>query len=371
MLRCSRCVLDDSVPDLSLDDKGVCRYCHIHDDMCRQYPLPGDTTLQAIAADVVAEGAGRAVNCIVGLSGGRDSCYLLYLAKHVLGLRPAAVSFDNGWDTEKATANQRTMVKALNVPHKVYGMDTEEYNGILRAFLEAGVPDADIANDIAITRVLYQAADDFGVKYILDGHCFRTEGIAPLGWTYMDGQYIKSVCADKVALRTFPNLELDYWLPRLEIKRPRFLYHMDYRKNDIADFLTRRFGWQWYGAHHAENLYTKWVSSVWLPMRFGIDKRKVELSALVRSGQMARDAALAELSTAVPMAGHFALSMQVMDRLALRPREMMALLNAPHRTHHAFETYQAYFRAHRAEFEHMAAEGKVPMSFVRKYCGEP
>ena len=49
-------------------------------------------------------GKNKKYDTIVGVSGGVDSTYVCYLAKE-LGLKPLAVHFDNGWNSEIAVSN--------------------------------------------------------------------------------------------------------------------------------------------------------------------------------------------------------------------------------------------------------------------------
>ena len=85
------------------------------------------------------------------------------------------------------------LLKALDVDLYTYVVDNKEYDDIYRSFLKAGIPDTEAPTDIGLAAVLNMAAEKFGVGYIFEGHSFRTEGVAPLGWIYMDGRYIQSV----------------------------------------------------------------------------------------------------------------------------------------------------------------------------------
>ena len=104
--RCTRCILDETVSDIWFDEKGVCKYCHIHDEMEKKHPLDGmgSQKLKDLVQKIRKEGRGKRYDCIVGVSGGRDSSYTLLTAVK-LGLRPLAVHFDNGWNFENAIKN--------------------------------------------------------------------------------------------------------------------------------------------------------------------------------------------------------------------------------------------------------------------------
>jgi tRNA(Ile)-lysidine synthase TilS/MesJ len=236
--RCSRCIYDDTVPNIEFDENGVCNYCHTHDQLELEYPTgeEGKKRLEAIAAKIKLEGRGKEYDVIVGVSGGCDSTYMLWLAKQ-LGLRPLAVHFDNTWDSMVAVENIHDALKALDVDLYTYVVDNKEYDDIYRSFLKAGVPDTDVPTDIALAATLNIACEKFGVRYIFEGHSFRTEGIAPLGWVYMDGKYIQSVQKQygTVPLKTFPNMLLgDFikWTAIIGLKKIRPLYYIDYVKKD-------------------------------------------------------------------------------------------------------------------------------------------
>ena len=99
---CKKCVSDTSIQDLKLDKNGICQYCKIHQEMEKDYPEDKYSLdrLHEIANKIKKEGKNKKYNCIVGISGGRDSSYLLYVIKEILGLKPLAVHYDNGFNSE-------------------------------------------------------------------------------------------------------------------------------------------------------------------------------------------------------------------------------------------------------------------------------
>src|SRR5438045_7424351 len=114
---CSRCVMDTTAADIVFDAHGVCNYCHAFEAKLQRAKDAGASALarrDRFIADVKAAGQGRDYDCIVGVSGGVDSSYALYLTvKH--GLRPVAVHLDNGWNSELATHNIANLVSRLKV----------------------------------------------------------------------------------------------------------------------------------------------------------------------------------------------------------------------------------------------------------------
>jgi 3'-phosphoadenosine 5'-phosphosulfate sulfotransferase (PAPS reductase)/FAD synthetase len=103
-------------------------------------------------------GRKKKYNCIMGISGGLDSSTLLYSAVRYWNLKPLVIHFDNNWNAPEATHNMNQLVNKLGVDCINYKVNKQEYDRLNDAFLWAGVPDADIPNDIAMTKLMYDTA---------------------------------------------------------------------------------------------------------------------------------------------------------------------------------------------------------------------
>jgi N-acetyl sugar amidotransferase len=369
---CARCVYDQTVPSISFDADGVCNYCHMHDDLDRRYPTgaEGERILAGIADEIRASGRGKRYDCIVGVSGGCDSSFMLHKAVE-MGLRPLAAHFDNTWNSPIATQNIHTVLDALGIDLYTLVVDNKEYEDIYRAFLLAGLPDADGPTDIALTTTLYLAAEKYGVRYILEGHSFRTEGISPLGWLYVDGKYIESVHRrfGRLPMQSYPNLTFSRfvkWAALSNIKRIRPLWYLPYDKNAAKRLLADRYGWEWYGGHHLENRYTAFHHAYFAPRRLGQDLRMLGHAALVRSGQLDRNTALAEL--AVRQSRPDEILALVKKRLELSDSEFERLMTLPLASWRDFETYKPLFERLRPFFWMLMKLKRVPESFYMKFC---
>ncbi len=374
---CRRCLYDALTPAMRFDETGMCNYCRVHDEMDHSHPTgkAGKEYLHTLAEKIRQEGKGKEYDVIVGVSGGTDSSYLLYQTKE-LGLRPLAVHFDNTWNSATAVRNMSRVLDALHVPLQTLVVDNEEYNDMYRAFLLAGVPDIDSPTDMGLAATLYRAAEEHGISTIFEGHSFRTEGIAPVGWNYIDGQYIQSVVKrfghfDEHRMRTFPNMHLrDFlrWILVKRIRKIRPLYWMDYQKSDAQKLLAEKFGWQWYGGHHLENTFTAFFHRLFMPQRFGRDLRILGYSALVRSGQMTREEGLALLAT--PMEPDPVLQALVQKRLGFSDEEWEAMMHGPLRSFRDFHTSKQTFERLRPLFWILMKCNLVPESFYRKYTSK-
>ena len=370
---CSRCISDTSIPGIRFDERGICNYCKIHDNLEDQFPLDdlGQQKLNQLVKEIKRKGENKRYNCIVGLSGGTDSTYCLYISKK-LGLKPLAVHFDNGWDTEIAKKNMKNAVTKLDVELKTVTCDWDEYKELQISFLKASVPDAEMPTDIAIISALYRAAAEAGIHYVINGHSFRAEGIMPLRWSYGDGRYIKSVHRKfgVTKLKNFPNLSIANLLHYVFVKRVHIvplLAYIDYNKEDAKRVLEQELDWTYYGGHHFESEYTTFI--IYLRgKKFGIDTRKIEYSALVRSGQKRREEALALIEA--PFIEDTELVRACITKLGLSNAEFEAILAAEPKTFIDYPTYYTIIRALRVPIKLACRVNLLPAIFYEKYLGQ-
>lgn len=299
---CTRCILDSEIPNISFDEEGVCNYCHLLDKLNANYPLniDGRKYLEKMIDKIKKDGKGKDYDCIVGVSGGADSTYVLYLAKQ-FGLKPLAVHCDNGWNSELAVSNIKNMLNILDVDLFTYVINWQEFKELQRAFFKASIPDIETLTDNANTRVLYNVANQYGIKHIIKGNNFRTEGIIPRGWTYFDGRYFNHLIKkfSNIRIKTYPKMTLFYHIFFPKIKKIRIfkiLNHVQYEKKEIIKILEQKLNWRNYGGKHYESIFTRFFQSYYLPQKFNIDKRKIHLSAMVCSGQISRKEAMHEIS---------------------------------------------------------------------------
>lgn len=369
--RCTRCLYDETTPAINFDTDGVCNYCAMHDHLEATYPNDhrGEKILKEMVEKIKYDGRKKPYDVIVGVSGGCDSSFLLVKAKE-MGLRPLAAHFDNTWNSTIAVENIHNVLNALDIDLYTHVVNNEEYDDIYRSFFKAGVPDIEAPTDIGLATTLYQAAAKHGVKYIFEGHSFRTEGVSPLGWLYMDGKYIHSVQKQygRMRLKTFPNLwfwSFMNWTAIKGIKKIRPLYYIDYQKEAVKKYLAKHFHWQWYGGHHLENRFTAFYHTYFLPRRFDVDQRLNGYAALIRSSQLSRNAGLSKVMEG-PKHDERLVEM-VKKRLGFSDSEFEALMNLPKRTFREFRTYKKRFERLRPMFWLMAQLDLVPRSFYLKY----
>ena len=371
---CSRCIYDESVPAIEFDEEGVCNYCHMVDGLIEEYQTGkegGLNKLQEIVDQIKKDGRKKKYDCVIGVSGGTDSSYMVWWALQQ-GLRPLAVHYDNTWNTSIATENIRKVLGKLNVDLYTHVCDNKEADDIFKAFFKAGVPEIEASTDLALAETLYRAAAKYKVKYVLEGHSFVEEGISPLGKNYFDGKYIKSIHKKygKLPLKTYPLMTFSKfmkWTLFKRIKKIRPLWYISYNKGEAKKFLEKEFGWQYYGGHHLENRMTSFFHSVYCPQKFSIDYRNNTISATVRSGNKDREEAIQEYYHQDPYIEPKLLE-YFKKRLELSEEEYVQIMSEKPKYWYEFPTYKKRFERLRPLFYLLSKADLVPKSFYLKYC---
>jgi len=290
------------------------------------------------------DGKRKRYDCIIGVSGGTDSSYLLYLSRFYK-LRALAVTIDNGWSSDIAVKNLKNITNKLNIDLETLVIDYEEVKIALRAYMKAGIPWIDSPTDMAIKAGLYKIAHRESINYILNGGDFRSEGKQPIEWTYSDARQLKLFVKkfENYSLISFPVFTLfdivNYGFIK-QIKQIRPYHFLEYKKNDAQKFLKSEFNWEYYGGHHYENIFTRFVIAYWLPKKFNIDKRIISLSAQVLSGEITRSEALTIIKQPPYDPGQMERDKEfVLKKLGLTNEEFSKIWNQPNMYYYDYQSY--------------------------------
>ncbi|HHI92132.1 MAG TPA: N-acetyl sugar amidotransferase [Gammaproteobacteria bacterium] len=304
---CNNCVMDTTDSSIKFDINGICDHCNtFHSDIEPNWNPNeiGWSEIQRIADKIKLIGKDKDFDCIIGMSGGIDSSYLVYLAKEKLGLRPLVFHVDAGWNSQQAVHNIERIVDKLNLDLYTEVIDWEEMKDLQLAFFKSGVSHVDTPQDYAFFATMYKFASKYNVKYILTGGNYSTECIRnPLEWMYYqsDSSQLNDIHKKfgTIPLRNFPQTNILWhklYLPYVKgIRLLRPLDFMPYFKEEATQFLVDHLGYQRYAQKHFESRFTKFYESYWLPKKFGYDTRKVQYSSLILTGQMNREEALEAL----------------------------------------------------------------------------
>ena len=291
-------------PDIFFDKEGCCNYCNSYfaqKEKNKKTPIELKAELDAIIADIKTSRKNDKYDCIVGVSGGADSMYVVHLLVK-FGLHPLVVHYDNGWDSELAVKNIEVMLNKLNIDLFTYVNDWEEFKDLQLAFIKASVIDIELITDQAIIALFYKLSQKHKIKHVFTGHNTSTEFILPKHWYHwkLDGLNIKSIhkTFGTKKIKTYPivNYFDQYYLNKTKkIEQHSLLNFVEYNKSEAKEILKKEYNWIDYSGKHNESVFTRFYQNYILPLKFNVDKRKAHLSSLICSGQLTRQEALNEL----------------------------------------------------------------------------
>lgn len=293
--------MDTTDPEIFFDEFGICNHCKEYESRAASdlhYDKAGQKKLESIILKIKEDGKGKKYDCVIGVSGGVDSTYLLYMLKR-FNIRPLAVHLDNSWNTELSTKNIELATGKLGIDLYTYVLDWQEFRDLQISFLKSSIANIEIPTDHAIVAIIYKKAAEIGTKYIISGGNITTEAIMPDSWMYdaKDWRIIKSIHKKfgGKRLKTFPHLSLFDMANFTFVKKIKYiplLNYIVYDKEKAVKTLKDELGWRSYGSKHNESVYTRFFQNYILPHKFNIDKRRAHLSTLICSKQLSRSEAL-------------------------------------------------------------------------------
>lgn len=354
---CTNCVMDTTDSKIVFDENGICDHCNTYyKDILPHWHTDeiGDKGLRRIIRKIKEEGKGKDFDCIMGMSGGIDSSYLLYIMKEQYGLRPLVFHVDAGWNSQIAVNNIERLVDGLGLDLYTEVINWEEIKDLQLAFFKSGVPHIDVPQDHAFFATMYKFASKNNIKYILTGGNYSTECIRnPLEWMYYqsDSIQLKDIHSKfgKKTLKTYPISNILWhkvYLPYIKrIKLIRPLDYIPYNKDEAMQLLGEKFGYQKYPQKHFESRFTRFYESYWLPQKFGFDTRKVQYSSLILTKQMTREEALAKLSKPAYDVDTIAQDFEyIATKLGVTVEELQGYLDAPNKSYKDYKSQESIYQ---------------------------
>jgi hypothetical protein len=203
--------------------------------------------------------------------------------------------------------------------------------------MKASVPEAETPTANGIIAVLHQAASKHGIKHIVSGGNFATEGILPAHWHYnaKDMTYLKHIQnkfgTKKLKKNPYFGFQNEMYFKLAKgIKMVYLLNTLDYVKDDAMELLQDKLAWQYYGGKHYESLYTGFIQSYYLPKKFNIDYRRATFASQICTKEITREQAIKELESLpynleqverekVAIAKKWEISVEELDAILERP----------------------------------------------------
>ena len=350
--------MDTSDPSIDFDQNGVCHHCNnYHSKTLPKWNklLNDSKSLDNLKKEIKSRASkNEEYDCLIGLSGGIDSSFLLHLAVNELSLNPLVFHVDSGWNSNIASHNIERLVDHLNVDLYTEVINWKEMRDLQLSFFKSGVSHIDAPQDYSFFASLYSYADKFKIKSILTGSNFSTECIRnPIDWMYFqsDDTQLRSIhkAYGKVKLTSFPRTHIIWhkiYLPFFkQVKVIKPLNYFKYDKAKAKDLLVKEYGWKPYSQKHFESRFTSFYEGYWLYERFGYDVRRVQLSSLILTKQLSRDKALSILSK--PPLDQKIINLEkqyICDKLRISMEELDHYFKLPLRSHKDYKNEEWLYR---------------------------
>jgi N-acetyl sugar amidotransferase len=353
---CANCVMDSTDSKITFDKKGVCDHCNTYyTDILPKWHTDerGHKALEEIIFKIKKEGKGKDFDCLMGMSGGIDSSYLLYVMVEKYGLRPLVFHVDAGWNSQIAVNNIERLVDGLGLDLYTEVINWEEIKDLQLAFFKSGVSHVDTPQDHSFFATMYKFASKHKIKHILTGGNYSTECIRnPLEWMYYQSDSIQLKDIYKKygtgKLKEYPISSILWhkvYLPYVKgIKLIRPLDFVPYHKDEAMQLLVDKFGYQKYPQKHFESRFTRFYEGYWLPMKFGFDTRKVQYSSLIVTDQMTREEALESLSKPAYDPKTIKQDFEyIATKLGISVEELQSYMDAPNKTYKDYKSQESIY----------------------------
>lgn len=351
---CSNCIMDTTDTSITFNSDGICDYC-INFEKNIKSVLNNHQKKNKILVNKLEEikksKKSSKYDCIIGISGGIDSCYLAFILKEVYQLEPLVLHVDTGWNSKESVNNIEKIVDGLNLDLFTKVINWREMKDLQLSFFKAQHPNLDIPQDHAIFASLYNFAIENKIKYILTGGNLATECLRePLEWAYhaSDVKHIKWIHKKfgTEKLKNFPLCDIFVYkifyrfFYGLKVFQP--LNYIEYNKSEAIKLLEKNFGWEKYSHKHFESRFTKFYEGFWLLKKFGYDKRKAHFSSLILTGQMKREEALVKIKNQ-PYDDDEAKKLfdYVCEKLEVSPEYLKLLMSKPNKS---FKDYKSNYQ---------------------------
>ena len=124
MRQCKECVMDESDKYIIFDSKGICNHCNSYSERLKKFNvIYSKKNLNSLLSKLKSN---KKYDCIIGVSGGVDSSFLLYWAKKE-GLNPLCIHLDNGWNSELAVDNINKLIDYTGFDLITHVIDWKEF----------------------------------------------------------------------------------------------------------------------------------------------------------------------------------------------------------------------------------------------------
>jgi N-acetyl sugar amidotransferase len=308
MKRCTKCVLPETCPGISFDSSGICNVCHDFEGRWGNFKQKLASRRNKLN-DIVDSyrNKGGKYDCLVPISGGLDSTYVLYVCRKFFNLRTLAFNFNNGFQSEIAKQNIENATRKLHVDFVGMGPALEKASKLYALFFRKTGEFCTPCN-LGIWSMSYKIAQDYGIHLIVSGSSDRISERLPkgsriYGWS---PSYFKEITRGEMSVtdvkdylylpKDFHNGMLrkvsQHFLPSKKIDILPIFDYIEYDIDLMLEILKDELGWKQEADrfHHIDCIMES-VNDFLKQRKWGFSAG-TWYSMLVRNKQISRDEAL-------------------------------------------------------------------------------
>lgn len=319
---CRKCVLPESFPGIRFNEEGICQYCssakrlHEMNDLKDKYRKKFCRLLDEYESQAPYD-------IVMAYSGGKDSSYTLKILKDDFGLRVLAITFDNGFVSEQALKNIKTVTGALNIDHLMISPGFALLSNVFKQSittklyplkaLERASSICNTCMNLVKSYVLKTAIEN-GISFIAYGW---SPGQAPIQSSVMALNHSMIQQMQKMVTNTLKSIMGDDLAPFILSDRHYALIEMksadsgkglfynihplsflEYDETHIIETI-KGFGWEDPKDTDANstNCLLNSFANIIHQEEYGFHPYAFEIAGLVRNGHMSREEGLKKLST--------------------------------------------------------------------------
>jgi hypothetical protein len=178
--RCTRCILPESLSNITFDEEGICNHCRKYEADFKNWDSIKERKFKEFEEILEkAKKLKRPYDVLVPLSGGKDSTYALYLCTKIYGLKTLAVTLDNGFLTRPAKDNIRNALASCNADHIFYSINSKNSSELFKIFTEKT---GDFCNACmrGINYSIEFAAKSFNIPLVIKGSGRRVQYVSQI-----------------------------------------------------------------------------------------------------------------------------------------------------------------------------------------------
>jgi glutamine---fructose-6-phosphate transaminase (isomerizing) len=239
--RCKKCLLPETFPFIEFDESGTCNYCNNYRSGSAKKSID---ELKNITEPFRRKDGGQ--ECIVPLSGGRDSSFSLHYIKKELGLHPLAYTYDWGMVTDLARRNIARICGKLGIEHIIVAADIRKKREYIHknivAWLkkpELGMIPLFMSGDKAFHHHLIKLQEKTGISLNIWGENSLEKTDFKTGFAGLPPEFTKKVI---YSLSTVNSIKLFGYLAKSTVMNPAYINSsiLDNLKSQYSRSFTKK-----------------------------------------------------------------------------------------------------------------------------------